>query len=93
MWFIIVMGFIMPPIGVLLIYLLTNSTAIEAIKTFSLWWVFISPFWAFVMLYATFWAGRTIEILDTAKSTISFARDNKHHAVNLFQFFSKKVRR
>ena len=93
MWFFIIIGFLTPPLGAFFIYMWTDSTIIEAIRIFSMWWVFLTPIWAIALLYATYWTGRTIEILDTAKSTINFARANQHHAKNVFQFFKMKVRR
>ena len=56
-------------------------------------WIFVSPLWGIAIAWVFFWKGRTIEVLETAKFAFVTAKDNKHHAINAFNFIKRKVKR
>ncbi len=54
-------------------------------------WMFISPIWAGCIGVLFYWEGKAIAVIDTAKNVLSTVQDNKHHAVNAFNFVKSKM--
>lgn len=65
----------------------------EHITSLGVAWLVVSPCWAMFIAFWFFWDGRAIAVIDTARDVISTVQDNKHHAVNAFNFVKSKVQK
>lgn len=63
----------------------------DFIPSFGIGWLVISPFWAMLVAFLFYWEGKAIAVIDTARDVLSTVQDNKHHAVNAFNFVKSKV--
>lgn len=75
-----------------IIFLILSFIITEHPTTYALCgWMFISPIWAGCIGVFFYWEGKAIAVIDTANNVISTVQDNKHHAVNAFNFVKSKM--
>lgn len=86
---------ILKSLTILLPWVLVGIVSLSPISITNLGiaWLIISPFWAAFVAVLFFWEGRSIAVIDTARDVISTVQDNKHHAINAFNFVKSKVKK
>lgn len=82
---------LMPYITAFLWTLVSTQPTYNALSTFGFALLIFSPLWTIFIGWMFYWWGKSIEVIDTAKTVVSLANDNKHHAVNAFNFLKRKV--
>lgn len=83
------------PYAVAFLWTLLSSqpTLYDQLAQFGFVLLVFSPIWTIFVGWMFFWMGKSIEAIETAKTVVATVKDNKHHAVNAFNFIKKKVNR
>ena len=79
---------LLPWIGTAIFYMLGGTPEYIAYS-----WIGVSPIWGAMIAFFFFWEGRAIEVVETAKFAVNTVNENKHHAINAFNFLKRKVAR
>lgn len=85
---------ILKGVTILLPWILVGIVSLSPINITALGiaWLIISPIWAAFVAFLFYWDGRAIAVIDTARDVLSTVNDNKHHAINAFNFVKSKVK-
>jgi Zn/Cd-binding protein ZinT len=54
--------------------------------------VYTSPIMIMITAYLYYGFGRTIEIIETTKTVVNFAKENKHHAKPTYDKFKQLIK-
>lgn len=84
---------LIPVVSVIVVFLVSNMSILETINCLGPGWIFASPIWASLIAWYACAMGRTIEILETAKSVVSTAKSVQPHATSLYNYVTTKIKK
>lgn len=84
---------ILPYITAFIWTLISSQSTYDALSHFGFILLVASPIWTIFVGWTFFWWGKSIEVLDTAKTVVSLANDNKHHAISALNFIKNRVKK